>query len=414
MHRRQLLLAGLLSPLIARGATDRSMTAAAFPSVDAILKAAGPAWKARQPGVELGVVSREYVDHHTAMVTAIATRSHLPDVMAIELSFLGRFVGSGALEDLSQMPYNALQASDRIVPFAVGQARTRTGALVAIPADVAPGALFYRQDVLARAGVVETDLTVSWDSYVAAGVRIKAATGAHLISHARDLKDLMIRAGLGPDDGLYLDRAGRTLIDSPRFIRAFELARRVRAEGLDARIVAWSSEWSETLRRGTVATQMMGSWFAGHLANWLAPKTRGLWRSAVLPEGVRCAFGGTFYAIPREAQHKDLAWELIRLMTLDRDMQLAAFRSQDAFPALRDAYGDAFFAAPIPFLGGQPARLQWRDAAAAIPPFLVHKLDPIAAEIVDSALDEVLTEGRAIPAALADARRLLERRVTRA
>ena len=413
MQRRELLLAGLLGPLLAKASQRSTLTVTAFPSVDAILKAARPAWQRRQPDVELQVISREYVDHHTAMVTSIATRSHLPDVMALELSFLGRFVSSGALENLSRPPYGALEFTDRFVPFAVQQASTPAGGLMAVPADVAPGTLFYRHDLLSRSGATEADLTGSWESFVAAGARVKAATGAYLIGHAREFKDVLIRSNLQPGEGVYLDRAGHVLVDSPRFRRAFELARRVRTDGLDAKVIAWSSEWSEALRRGAVATQMMGSWFAGHLENWLAPSTRGLWRSAPLPNGAHNAWGGTFYAIPKEAPNKALAWELVKLMTLDRSIQLAGFRSQGAFPALLAAHQDPFFEEPMPFLGGQKARLLWRTAAAAIPPFPVHKLDPIAAEIVDLALDEVLAEGRSVAAALGDARDLLERRVRR-
>jgi multiple sugar transport system substrate-binding protein len=412
MQRRQLLLAGLLTPLLANGGTTKSLTAAAFPSVDAILKAARPQWRALQPDVELQVVSREYVDHHTAMVTSVATRSHLPAVMALELSFLGRFVNSGALEDLSHPPYNALELRDLFVPFAVGQATAPAGGLMAIPADVAPGALFYRQDVLARAGVTEAELTASWESFVAAGERIKAATGACLVGHAMELKDVVIRTNLGSGEGVYLDRAGRVLVDSARFRRAFELAQRVRAKRLDAKLGTWTTEWSEALRRGAVVTQTMGSWFAGHLENWLAPTTRGLWRSAPLPDGAHIAWGGTFYAIPKDGPDKALGWELIRMMTTDRRLQLAGFRSEGSFPALLSAHQDPFFEEPIAFLGGQQARLQWRQAAAAIPPFPVHRLDPIAAEIVDSAFDEVLA-GRGIDDALGDARHLLERRVAR-
>jgi multiple sugar transport system substrate-binding protein len=413
MRRRQLLLAGLLGPLLANAAARTTLQVTGFPSVDAILKAARGAWHARQPDADLEIVSREYVDHHNAMVTSIATRSHLPDVMAVELSFLGRFVTSGALEDLAGPPYGAHAFTDRFVPFAVGQASTPAGGLMAMPTDVAPGALFYRHDVLERAGVTPADLAGSWESFVTAGVRVKAATGAHLIGHARELKDVVIRSNLGREQGVYLDRDGRALVDSARFRRAFELARRVRAEGLDAKVIAWSTEWSEALRRGAIATQMMGAWFEGHLENWLAPATRGLWRCALLPDGAHNAWGGTFYAIPKEAPNKALAWELIKLMTLDRGVQLAGFRSQGAFPALLAAHEDPFFAEPIPFLGGQPARLLWREAAARIPPFPVHKLDPIAAEIVDAALDEVLLEDRSIAAALGDARGLLERRVRR-
>ena len=208
--------------------------------------------------------------------------------------------------------------------------------MVAVPTDIGPGTLLYRADILAKAGVGEAELTASWDSYVAAGAKIKAATGAYLMAHARDMKDMVIRIGIQPGEGLYFDQQSNVLVSSPRFVRAFELARQVRRQKLDARVAAWSNEWSEGFKRGSIATQLTGAWLAGHLNNWLAPDTKGLWRAAQLPEGAFAAYGGTFLAIPRgaPAANKPLAWEFIQLLTLHREQQLAAFKSQDAFPAL--------------------------------------------------------------------------------
>ena len=58
------------------------------------------------------------------------------------------------------------------------------------------------------------------------------------------MKDILIRTGIKPGDGLYFDRDSRVLVDSPRFVRAFELAREVRRHKLDASVSTWSNEWS--------------------------------------------------------------------------------------------------------------------------------------------------------------------------
>jgi multiple sugar transport system substrate-binding protein len=235
------------------------------------------------------------------------------------------------------------------------------------------------------------------------------------MAHARDMKDIVIRTGIQPGEGLYFDQQSEVLVTSPRFVRAFELARRVRQQKLDARVGAWSNEWSEGFKRGTIATQMTGAWLAGHLNSWLAPATKGLWRAAALPEGTFAAYGGTFFAIPRgtPAAHKPLAWQFIQLMTLDRTVQLAAFKSQDAFPALLETFDDPFFEQPIAFLGGQAARVGWRDATRRIAAVVVHKQDAFASEVIDTELDKVLDRGKDIATALADAQRLLQQRAHR-
>lgn len=414
--QRFALLAALLVALLPQAAAQqRTLTIAAFPAVDEIVRAAIPAWKALHPDVAIKVVSRQFADHHTAMTTALSTSFYLPDVMALEVGYVGRFAQGGGLEDLSKPPFGIQKLRSRYVPYAYDQATNRRGAVVAAPTDIGPGTLLYRADILARAGVSEAELTESWRSYVKAGVKIKTATGAYLIAHAREIKDILIRTGIKPGEGLYFDDQSRVLVTSPRFVRAFELAREIRQQKLDAKVSQWSNEWSEGFRRGTLTTQLTGAWLAGHMNNWLAPKTSGLWRAAQLPERSWAAYGGTFLAIPRgaPAANKALAWKFIQMMTLNRDLQLSAFKSQDAFPALIEAHSDAFFELPIEFLGGQKARLLWREAAANASAVAVHKQDSFASEVIDTELDKVLDRGKDITTALADAQRLLERRARR-
>ena len=393
----------------------QTLVVAAFPAVDDIVKAALPAWKLLHPSVDIKVISRQFSDHHTAMTTALSTSFYLPDIMALEVGYVGRFAQGGGLDDLSRPPYNIGQVQARWVPYAVQQATSRKGAVVAAPTDIGPGTLLYRTDLLKKAGVSEAELNRSWESYVATGAKIKAATGAYLMAHARDMKDIVIRSGIQPGEGLYFDSQSRVLVTSARFVRAFELARQVRQGKLDARVGAWSNEWSEGFKRGTIATQLTGAWLAGHLSNWLAPNTKGLWHATQLPEGAFAAYGGTFFAIPRStpAEHKALAWDFIQLLTLNRDMQLRAFKSQDAFPALLETYDDAFFDQPIEFLGGQAARVGWRAAARRIAAVGVHKQDAFADEVINTELDKVLDRGKDIPTALADAERLLKQRALR-
>lgn len=392
---------------------QQSITVAAYPAVDEIAKAAVGMWKKKHPNVEVKVISRAFADHHTAMTTALSTSSNLPDVMVVEYGYVARFAEGGGLENLGDAPYNLKAQQAHFVPYAFRQGTTNAGVVVAVPTDIGPGTLLYRTDVLKKANVTEAELTQSWESFVAAGSKIKTATGAYLVAHARDVKDIVIRANIKTGEGLYIDSKGKVLVDSPRFVRAFELAKKVREQKLDGKINAWSNEWSEGFKRGSIATQLSGAWLAGHLNNWLAPATKGLWRAAPLPDKAYAAWGGSFYAIPKVSNNKALAWDFIQMMTLMPEMQLQAFKAQDAFPALVDVHNDAFFEQPIEFLGGQKARVLWREASKKINAVDVHKLDPIAEEIVNTELDKVLDQNKDVATALADAKRLLERRVSR-
>ncbi len=396
-------------------AAPLTITVATFPDLDRAARAALPRWQALHPLVRVQVRSLQYPDHHTAMTAALATGSGLPDVMAVDLRFIAKFAASRGLEALDQPPFNALPLRDRFVRYTFAQATTPQGALVAMPADIGPGTLLYRSDLLARAGLVEADLTRSWESFVEAGIKLKAATGAYLMGDAADLRDIVLRSGLKDGEGLYFDSQGRVLVDSPRFHRAFALARAARQAGLDARATAWTNEWVAGLRNNRIATQMMGAWITGHLKNWLAPASQGLWRSTTLPGGGFASYGGSFYAIPKKSNplHKAWAWEFIRFMTVDKDTQLGSLRTLDAFPALVEAQQDALFNEPIAYLGGQRARLLWRDIAERVPSIPVHRLDAMATDVIRFEFEEVVAQGKDIGEALADARKLIERRASR-
>ena len=418
IKRRTFVGAALGSVLLEANAlppSPQKLRVAAYPLVDEIIKAAMPDWKKIHPHVDIEVVSRQYIDHHTAMTTALSTSAHLPDVMTLESSFLGKFSHGSGLQDLSQQPYALGQFQNRFVAYAFDHVINAKGAMLAVPTDIGPGTMLYRHDLMAKAGIAESQLSESWESYVDAGIELKAKTGSYLIGSAQAIKDIVIRSGIEEGSGQYFDKHSNVLVKSPRFVRAFKLAQRVRFNKLDARVNNWSNEWAEGFRRGSLATDLTGAWMVGQMANWVAPDTKGLWRATHLPNQSYVGYGGSFYAIPSKSDpaKKKLAWDFIQLMTLNAAMQFKAFKSQDSFPALLETHQSDFFNEPIPFLGGQKARLIWREDAQKIKSTLIHKQNNFADEVIGVELDNVLHYGKSIDAALSDAHLLLEKRAKR-
>ncbi|MBB6097274.1 multiple sugar transport system substrate-binding protein [Deinobacterium chartae] len=406
-----------LTALLALGvasAQKTTLTVAVFPDLDSVVKAALPGFLKANPNIDVKLNVLAHADHHNALTTAFAAGSGAPDVAAIDVDFIARFAEGGALVDLSKAPYNAGQYKKLFASYTFPQATTEDGQVVALPTDIGPGTMFYRRDILNKAGVKVTDLQRSWESYIEAGKKIKAANpNTYMIATATDIANIIIRTGIPSGEGLYFDRSGRPIVDNARFVRAFTVAKAVRDAKLDAKITSWTNEWYEAFKRGTVATQFSGAWLEGHLRNWMAPDTKGLWGAADLPEKSFASWGGSFYGIPKQSKHKAEAWAFVRYMTLNRGVQENALKTTNAFPALLAAQQSNLFNEALPFLNGQKARVMWRAAAAKIKPIDVNKHDPVAQEAVNNALTQVLDEGRDIKAALADAKALLERRARR-
>lgn len=392
-------------------AAKTEITVASFPNFNQVAELAVPMFEAKYPDIKVKVVTLAYGDHHNAMTTALATGANLPDVMGIEYGYVGQFIEKGGLEDLNK--YGAGEFTEQLVPFSVSQATNSKGVLSAVPADIGPGATFYRKDVMDAAGVTEEELLKDWDSFIQAGVKVKEKTGNYLIANAVDIKDIYIRSNLKDGEGLYFDKDHNILVNTPRFKEAFRLAKQAREAGIDAEIGAWSNEWTESLRRGTVSVQMMGAWLGGHLQDWIAPEAEGLWRTSQLPNGAMASWGGSFYAIPNKAKNKDAAWTFMKFMATNKEIQLAGFKDINAFPVLQSTHSDQFFNEKIAYLGGQQARLSWKESAEHIPAITVDRYDEVARQVVNDALEKVLEKDADIDQVLADAAKQIERRARR-
>ena len=405
------LCAALISN--AANAEQVEITVASFPNFNQVAEAAVPLFEKTHPNIKVKIVSTAYMDHHNAMTTALATGANLPDVMSIEANYIGRLAQSGGLEPLNVAPYNADKFYQKITPFTLAQGSDSDGNLRAMPADIGPGSLFYRKDILDKSGVTQEELIKNWDSFIDAGIKVKEKTGDYLLANAVDIKDIYIRANLKDGEGVYFDKDHNILVNSPRFKEAFRLSKKARMAGIDAKVAPWTNEWTEGLKRGTISVQMMGAWLGGHLQDWIAPDATGLWRSTQLPNGALASWGGSFYAIPVKAKHKPEAWEFIKFMSTTKEIQLLGMKEINAFPALIEAQDDPFFEEKLPYLGNQQARLAWKETAMKIPSVSMDRYDEVARQIVSDALEKVLEHDADIDTVLADAVKQIKRKARR-
>jgi multiple sugar transport system substrate-binding protein len=400
---------------LASAQTKVTLTVGVFPDLDSVVKAALPGFNKKFPNIEVKINSLAYGDHHNALTTALATGAGANCAEMIDFGYVAKFAEGSGLVDLSKAPYNALQYRSRFVSYTFPQGMTDDGRMVAIPTDIGPGAMFYRTDLLTKAGVNPADLTRSWASYVEAGKKIVAANpGTFLIPDAHEVASIIIRTGLGAGEGLYFDKNNKVLVspNTIRFMKAFTVAKQIRDAKLDAKAGgAFSSEWTTAFQKGNLATEVSGAWLVGHMQNWLAKDYAGKWASQQLPGRSFTSYGGSFLGIPTQCQNKAEAWELIKYLTLDADQQILAFKTTGAFPALRAAQSAPLFNEGVPYLADQKARLLWRQAANNIKPIEVNRLDSVAAQIFDDSLTSVLDGTKTVTQALNEANALIARRV---
>ena len=409
---KKLLLTCLASVAIsASAASADEIRLDGFPDFNNHLDKVIPVFTETNPGITITYQMNNHGDHHKRLTTNLATGSGAGDIVIVDIGFIGSFIDAGGFENLSDAAYGADEMSERFVDYAWSQGQGTDGNQYAIPIDIGPGVMYYRRDVLDAAGLDIEDVTTDWDSYIAYGEALKE-NGVYLIADAADVASTIIRTTVQPGEGFFFDDEGNSLITSDRFVKAFETAKRIRDAGLDAQIGAWTNEWYDGFKDGSVATQLSGAWLLGHLQNWMAPDTAGLWGVSNLPDGVYGSWGGSFLAIPRQAENKEAAWQFVEFLTNTPEAQLGSLRNIGAFPVLKETYADPMFDEPIEFLDGQQARRLFAEIAEQVTAVSPQKGDLIAEDVViNGALLEVLNDDKDVMAALQDAERLVNRRI---
>ena len=236
---------------IAAQAQQTTLTVAAFPAVDKIVKSAIPAFKKLHPNVEIKVVGREYADHHTAMIDRARHRLRPARRDGGRARLHRQVRRGGGLEDLAKPPLQRrCSTRAKFVPFTIPQATsTQRRARRRSRPTSAPARCSIARTSSRRPASPRADLTTHAGSRTSRPARRSRPRPAPTCWPTPPTSATSyIRTGLKDGEGVFFDKNGKVLVDSPRFVRAFELAKQTRDGRLDAKIGAWSNEWTEGLQ----------------------------------------------------------------------------------------------------------------------------------------------------------------------
>lgn len=332
----------------------------------------------RFPNVELEFVASDFDGHHERLTTVIAAGEATNHIESLEIEYIAQFVEGGGLHDLAQEPFNGLEEGEDIVDFAMANATTPDGSLVAMPVDTAPAVLFYREDLVTEAGITEEQIQniSDWDEFLEIAETVTRDTNddgeidQFALPTAGEVADVPIGGGKGD----WINEDGDPLEPREDFIEVLELVRSVREAGVDADLGEWSEQWVQSFSDGTVAMTANGAWFGGALREWIAPDVED-WRVARLPENA--SMGGSYLSIPEEVPSDEVltAWEVIKFLATNKDAQLYSFRNHDLFPAHTDLYDHEVMEEEVDYYGGQQVREVFAEVAMNTPEQNVSEFD---------------------------------------
>lgn len=359
------------------------------------LKRLGEEFHAKYPNVTVDVVDVGYDNAEQKISVGLKSGSGLPDLITLETqqvqTYLGKFPkGFADLTDAASTFKNDMD------PSKWAAASDENGRLFSMPWDSGTAGLFYRSDYFQQAGVDPATIQ-TWDDLIAAGTKIKQATGAKLM--VGDLSDsaalvpmIMQQQGSG-----YFTADGKVAIDSPEAKTALDIVKRMNDAGLIHNETGWDA-LVRANKEGKVATEPTGVWWSGTLTTEM-PELSGKFEAMPLPAvtvgGARtAASGGSGLAIPAQAKNPDAAWAFMKYALADAAAQTSMMKNEGLFPAYLPALKDPYFAQKQEYFGGQEIYTMFTEQTAKIPAINYTDDYSVAADAMKAVVSAVVLNGK--------------------
>jgi multiple sugar transport system substrate-binding protein len=300
-------------------------------------------------------------DHYTKLQNAIKAGSGGPDVAQVEYQALPQFALPGDLVDLRQFGLD--DYADDYSPSTWAAVHAGEG-LYGLPQDSGPMALFYNKEVFDKHSI---EVPTTWDEYVAAGEKLKAADPSACITNdsgdAGFTTSMIWQAGGTP----FQTEGDQVTIDlQDEGTQKWTGVWNNLVEGqLACNIPGWTEEWFKALGDGTIASIALGAWAPG-VFEQSVPDGAGKWRVAPMPtydgQPATAENGGSAQSVLEQSKNPALAAAFVRW--LNHEEGIEPFLASDGFPAtVADLEDPAFVDKENEYFGGQPVNQVLTDAA---------------------------------------------------
>jgi len=342
----------------------------------------------------------------------LGSGAKVPDVYGIDVIWPG-ILADNLLDLRSYIPEQEIQAH---FPELIA-ANTLNGRLVALPANLNEGMLFYRVDLLRKYGYRAPPKT--WEELEVMARRIQSGERASGNKHfwgfvwegapSEALTCNALEWQVSEGGGTILDENGKVTVNNPRTIRAWERAARWVGTISPPGVVLYK-EWDAGNMWQAGKAAFLRSWASEYIADrGQTCLIRDRFDIAPLPSGAAgraATLGGSGFGISRHSLHPREAGMLVRFLS-GRDEQVTRCRNTTDAPTLSQLYTDPELLATNPQF---PHVLEvFRKGAVSRPTKSAGKMYPDVSRAYWEAVHAVLTQKQTAPQAASELQEELER-----
>ncbi len=334
--------------------SHRSITVWAVGREGEVIAQLLPEFTRLHPNIEVRVQQLPWSTAHQKLLTAFAADA-TPDLCQLGNSWIPEFAALKALEPLDERAARSAVVQPADYFQGIWDTSVVDGHLYGVPWYVDTRLLFYRRDLLRRAGFAEPPRTwAEWSRMLAAIKRQVGPERYSVLLPLNEFEPLLVLALQQPDP-LLRDGGRFGNFESSGFERALRFYREAFVRGwappvADTQI---SNVWDE-FGHGYYSFYISGPWNIEEFKRRLPPGEQGTWMTAPMPgpDGLGASLaGGSALVVFRRSRHKDDAWLLLEFLSTpavqarfyDLSGDLPPRRSSWTAPQLADnVYARAF------------------------------------------------------------------------
>ena len=360
------------------------------------------------PGVNIEYSMTEQAMFESRLDPVLASGIGVPDIIAMEASFVRKYIESGFLLDLTDI-WEAYR--DRILPYTV-EVGMYNGRVYGLSWQATPGAFFFRRSLALRyLGTDDPEIVQTYfqdiDAFLATAQLLRERSNGTcvVVSSRGDIFHVMFAARENP---WIVD--GQLTID-PMMFRYMEISRFMHDQRLEGRVGQWSEGWFAGMRDElrdeagnsiSVFGYFLPTWGLHYILKPNTPETAGDW--AMIQGPVPYRWGGTWLGAYRNTRHPEAARQLIRYLTVDNLFLEEYARNTGDFVSnmmVVERIKHDFY---NPFLGGQNHYAEFARMAINICGRLLQGTDRVIEDYWHEAVTAFVEDEKTMAQALADFR----------
>lgn len=304
-----------------------------------------PEFEKENPGVTVKVQQIPWTAAQEKLITAVAS-NNTPDLCQLGNTWVPQFAALDAIVELDKYAESSSQIKREDYFAGIWDTNIIDSTLYGIPWYIDTRVLFYRTDVLRRAGFNHPPR--NWGELYKISKKIKENSGNRdryaIYLPTNEWAPFVIfgmQAGstILKDNNCYGDFSGR------EFERAFNYLINFHKERLAPIGISQVTNVYQAFRDEYFAMYISGPWNINEFSKWMTGDLKDKWMTAPMPSpdddypGLSLA-GGSSLVVFKNSENKDAVWKFIEFLSRPT-IQIEFYKLVNSLPAVKDAWLDS-------------------------------------------------------------------------